>query len=181
MHCFPRNTVTRRKLRGVVTEVYEVMRIVDKVSCYSSIPTVLELVGHSLKTDQFKADKSKAFFMQSVVTFWNFSLRQNTGLDGFSFGQSPPLPCCLNKMKVTEGTVWLCPFSTNSAARELLNLAGWASKVEQWLLQCGNFPTLSMRLRQLVSSAGLAACSPAAVLGGGVACPLSVIWTKEQG
>lgn len=85
--------------------VYKIMRTVDKVSCYSSSPTVLELVGHSLKTDQFKADNSKAFFlMQGVVTFWNFSLRQKTELDGFSCGQSPPLPCYLDKMQVMEGT-----------------------------------------------------------------------------
>lgn len=43
-------------------EVYRITRTADKLSCYSSIPPVLELAEHSLKIDQFKADKRKRFF-----------------------------------------------------------------------------------------------------------------------
>lgn len=75
---FPCDTETRRKLRGVMIEVYRITRTADKLSCYSSIPPALELAEHSLKIDQFKADKRKRFFMQWVVTFRNLSVR----LDG---------------------------------------------------------------------------------------------------
>jgi len=146
MRCFPCDMETGRKPGGVMIKVYKTMRTVDRMSCYSSGPTLLELVGHS-KTGQFKSDKSKVFFMWWVVCFSNFSLRQNTGLDRFSFGQSPPLSCYTYKMQVVERTAWLCPFGTNSAAKELLNLSHWAGKAKHWLLQCSNFPTLSMILR----------------------------------
>lgn len=56
-------------------EVYRTTRTADKLSCYSSIPPALELAEHSLKIDQFKADKGKRFFMQWVVTFQNLSVR----------------------------------------------------------------------------------------------------------
>lgn len=37
-----------------------------------------------------------------VVTFWDFSLKQNTGLDGFFFSLSAPLSCSLDKTQVME-------------------------------------------------------------------------------
>jgi len=60
---------TRRKLKVVKIEVYKIMRIADKVSCYLSVPTVLELVGHSVTVDWLKADKGLLFLMHFVAAF----------------------------------------------------------------------------------------------------------------
>eukprot|EP00061_Rhincodon_typus_P012771 g38701.t1 len=69
------SSLERKKLRGDLTEVYEIMRDTDKVNSKGLFPRVGEFKtrGHifNLRGERFKKDRRGNLFTQRVVNIWN--------------------------------------------------------------------------------------------------------------